>query len=46
VSQGLENAQLYAAVQQELAERRKTEQELVRAKEAAEAATLARGDTR
>jgi PAS domain S-box-containing protein len=51
VSQALENAQLYVAVQQELAERRKAEQErertyaeLLRAKEAAEAATRAKSE--
>ncbi len=51
VSQALENAQLYVAVQQELAERRKAEAErerayadLLHAKEAAEAATRAKSE--
>ena len=51
VSQALENAQLYVALQQELAERRKAEAErerayadLLHAKEAAEAATRAKSE--
>jgi PAS domain S-box-containing protein len=41
-SQALENADLYAAAQQELAERKRAEAELQKAKEAAEAANLAK----
>jgi PAS domain S-box-containing protein len=41
-SQALENARLYTAAQQELAERKRAEEELQKAKEAAEAANLAK----
>jgi PAS domain S-box-containing protein len=41
-SQALENARLYTAAQQELAERKRAEAELQEAKEAAEAANLAK----
>jgi PAS domain S-box-containing protein len=43
-SQALENAQLYAAIQQELAERRRAEEEAQKAREVAETANLAKSE--